>query len=151
MTCILWESVIPLVPSPVRNEKAKFLPPSHASTRQGRHGTLRSTFATPIIRRERGIRGNRARAIISHLKNWARPQLFSVSEGIKLQNLKSQNCRANQLHNSFTGEWGWEKVFMVFQLYTVWRILKHRCHDSSLFLIYLQHLWRNPQPRKKLP
>lgn len=29
--------------------------------------------------------------------------------------------------------------------------IKHLCHGSILVLIYLRHLWRKPQTRKKLP
>ena len=80
----------------VRNGKAKFLPPSHASTRRGRTRHTCSTFATrhSSSAERAASRGNRARAIISHLKSWAwPPQLFSVSEGIKLQNLEKSELQ----------------------------------------------------------
>ena len=94
--CISYGSLSSLWFPSVRNGKAKFLRPSHASTRRERTRHTCSTFTTrhsSSAERE-ASRGNRARAVINHLKNWAwPPQLFSVSEGIKLQNLEKSELQ----------------------------------------------------------
>lgn len=61
---------------------------------------------------------------------------------------ESQNYRTHQLRNSFTGNKDWRQfLWFVSSLENI----KLPCHSSILVLIYLQHLWRKPQTRKKLP
>ena len=92
----LWESVIPLVPLSCKKfKKSSFLLRVTLQHAKGGHGTPAPT-SPPITHHQWESRHGegRARVIISHLKNWAQPpRSFSVSEGIKLQNLEKSELQ----------------------------------------------------------
>lgn len=102
---------------------------------------------------QKALRGKSERMIlmiISHLKNWAGPRLFCVQRHkvTKFGKVRTTGHTSNiipLLGIRIKRQFLWLSAFSNLEN------IKLLGYSSILVLIYLHHLWRKPQTRKKLP